>query len=113
LYNALNANDIEQIKDSLTDFEPNSLNILKCYLLAKSCNLSRNNGDSLLHLIRTICPSPILSIPDSWSTVTRAINDQGKYALKKKSFYFEPTGINCRSMCESDYLFPVAKTWAT
>lgn len=77
--NALEANDIQQFKDLLTDFEPKRLNILKCYLFAKSCNLSRNNGDSLLHLIRTICPSPILSIPDSWSTVTRAINDQCKY----------------------------------
>ena len=77
--NALEANDLQQFKDSLTDFEPRRLNILKCYLFAKSCNLSISNGNDLLRLIRSICPSPVLSIPESWLTVTRAINEQSKY----------------------------------
>jgi hypothetical protein len=64
--NAIEANDIQQFKDSLTDFEPRRLNILKCYLFAKSCNLSTNNGNDLLRLIRSICPTSVLSIPDSW-----------------------------------------------
>lgn len=77
---ALEAKDIQQFKDMLTDFQPKRLNILKCYLFAKSCNLSRNNGDDLLQLIRIMSPNPeLLSIPKSWKSVTRAIDKQASY----------------------------------
>ena len=56
--NALEVNDIQQFKDLLTDFEPKRLNILKCYLFAKSCNLSRNKGNTLLALNQDYLPKP-------------------------------------------------------
>ena len=55
------------------------MNIFKCYLFAKSCNLSRSDGDELLKLIQYFSPSPELCLPKSWKSVTRAINEQTKY----------------------------------
>ena len=76
---AIESDDIQQFKDSLKIFDLKRLNILKCFLFAKSCNLSRNNGDDLLKLIRLFCPSPQISLPNSWKSVTRAISEQSKY----------------------------------
>ena len=77
--NALESNDIQHFKNSLTDFEIKRLNIFKCYLFAKSCNLSRSNGDELLQLIQYFSPSPELCLPKSWKSVTHAINEQTKF----------------------------------
>jgi hypothetical protein len=71
---ALESLNIEQFKESLTEFEPKRLNILKCYLFAKSCNMSRANGDEFLQIIRSFSSSSSdLCLPQSWKSVTRAI----------------------------------------
>jgi hypothetical protein len=78
--NALESLNVEQFKESLTDFEPKRLNILTCYLFAKECNMSRANGDKFLQLIRSFSPSSHeLFLPTSWKSVTRAIGEQTKY----------------------------------
>ena len=69
----------------MIDFEIKRLSILKIYLFAKSCNISRNHGDDLLRLIKDILitsyPNAELPkhIPKSWKTLTRAIDKQAPY----------------------------------
>ena len=77
--NALESLDIQQFKMCLEDFEPKRFDTLKCYLFAKSCNMSRANGDELLQLIRHFPPSSDLCLPKTWKSVTRAISDQTKF----------------------------------
>jgi len=74
--NTIESENIQQFKDNLEDFEIKRLAILKVYLFAKSCNMSRNNGDDLLKLIKNIYHNVEVPqhIPDSWKSVSRAIN---------------------------------------
>ncbi len=77
---ALESLNIEQFKESLTEFEPKRLNILKLYLFAKSCNMSRAIGDEFLQIIRSFSSnSSDLCLPQSWKSVTRAISEQTKF----------------------------------
>jgi len=57
---ALESLNIEQFKESLTEFEPKRLNILKCYLFAKSFNMNRANGDEFLQIIRDLFHQAVL-----------------------------------------------------
>ena len=77
--NAHESLDIQQFKMCLEDFEPKRFDTLKCYLFAKSCNMSRANGDELLQLIRHFSPSSDLCLPKAWKSVTRAISEQTKF----------------------------------
>ena len=78
----IDSKDIHEFKTLLKQIPLKFLKILKCYLFGKSCNLSRNNGDDFLKLIRFICPENLstnLGIPRSWKSVTRAINEQTRF----------------------------------
>ena len=88
--NAIESENLQHFKDTLTEFEIKRLSVLKIYLLAKSCNMSRNNGDDLLELIKELMKSsyPKSEIPNhlpySWKSVNRAINQQTPYYTCEK-----------------------------
>jgi len=77
---ALKSLNMKQFKESLTEFEPERLNMLKCYLFTKSCHMSRANGDEFLQIIRSFSSnSSDLCLPQSWKSDTRAISEQTKF----------------------------------
>ncbi len=84
--NTIDSENIQQFKDNLEVFETKRIAILNVYLFAKSCNISQNHGDKLLKLIKNIYPNVEVPqhIPDSWKSVSRAINRQASYYTCEK-----------------------------
>jgi hypothetical protein len=77
---AIDSINIEEFKAGLKIFEKSKMTRMKCYLFAKRNNISRNGGNDMLKLIRSISPSTNdKELPTSWKTVTRLIDNQTKF----------------------------------
>ena len=92
---ALQSENIQEFKDNLANFENKKILILRIYLLAKSANMSRNNGDDFLELINDIMKYGYSNsevpklIPNSWKSITRFINQQTSfYTCEKTTIQF-------------------------
>ena len=58
------------------------MNITSIYLFAKRNNISRNEGDNLLKLFRSVSDPvsiPNQDLPTSWKTITRHIDKQTQF----------------------------------
>ena len=88
---ALQSENIQEFKDNLANFENKKILILRIYLLAKSANMSRNNGDDFLELINDIMKYGYSNsevpklIPNSWKSITRFINQQTSFYTCEKT----------------------------